>query len=169
MIGIGALLAASRRYLDFGVGIPGSAGLLWIGILVGGRLLVRRDGAGLAIGVTTALWAIPLGSDKAFGYNVVLFGLAGVSLDLLFRVPFLKVDHPLGAALCGAVAHMMKFGVIVYSGLTLGLYRHFLEVGLFTSAGNHILFGAISACAAAIAIGTARRVMRHKKEKSFGR
>jgi hypothetical protein len=165
ILGVGAIVAVSRQYLDFHAGIPGSSGLFWIGLLVGGRLIVKRDGAGVAMGVSSALWALPIGSDATFGHNLVLFALAGGSLDLLYRLPFLHMEHPVGAAISGAVAHLAKFGFITYTGLSMGLYRHFLEVGLFTSAGNHILFGAISACAAAIAIGTARHVIKTKRQR----
>lgn len=153
--------------MDLSLGIPGNTGILWLGLLVSGRLIVKRNGAALAMGASTALWGIPLGLDNSLTYNLAIYGLVGGALDLLVKIPAVHLDHPLGAALCGGLAHLTKLGFITAYAMSFGLYRNFLELGMFTSAGLHFVFGALGGLAAVVAIKTVKRVRQGRQQNSY--
>jgi hypothetical protein len=141
VIGIGVLTALVKK-VQPGLGIPGSSAPLWLGTLVAGRALVRRDGAGALMGATVAVTGIPLGLNNGFMHNLGLYGLTGLALDLVARLPKISITNPFGAMLCGASAHMVKFGFITGAAYASSVTKHFLVVGLAQSAGLHLVFGA---------------------------
>lgn len=153
----GGLIAASRKYLDLSLGIPGHTGILWMALLVGGKLIVRRDGAGLAMGVSAALWGIPLGLGNSPVYNLALYSLVGAVVDLATRMPGVRLAHPFWAAVAGALAHLTKLAFITAYAMSLGLYRHFWEIGLALSGGYHLLFGALGGLSAVVVFELVRR------------
>ncbi|MCL5264666.1 MAG: hypothetical protein M1343_05660 [Chloroflexi bacterium] len=65
----GCLIAAGRTYLDFHLGIPGHTGILWIALLIGGKLVVRRGGSGLGVSA---------------GYHILFGALGGVAAATIF-------------------------------------------------------------------------------------
>jgi hypothetical protein len=85
--------------------IPGSSGMLWVTPLVIGRIVVRKRGAGILMGVSTALWGVPLGVHNALFYNLFLYGITGLALDLAAVLPFINILNPFGAVFCGLFAH----------------------------------------------------------------
>ena len=114
------------------------------------------------MGIAAALWGVPMGMGHPLVYNVALYALVGGAADILGAIRVTHIDHPLGAAVCGALAHLNKLGFITAYAMSFGLYRNFWEVGLGVSAGYHILFGALGGVAAAtifglIRLGTARK------------
>jgi hypothetical protein len=143
LITMGAVTALGKR-VSLPLGIPGHSALLWLGAMVAGRAVIRKDGAGAVMGVTAALWGVPLGLENSLVHNLWLYGLTGLALDVFTRVPFINVRNPLGAVICGMLAHMVKFGFILTTALTAGTTMHFILFGTLKSAGLHLLFGAIA-------------------------
>ena len=150
--------------LDFHLGIPGHTGILWIALLISGKLVVNRKATGLGMGFAAALWGIPMGMGHSPVYNVALYSLTGGAIDLLTTIPGMRIDHLFGAAICGALAHLTKLGFITAYAMSFGLYRNFLEVGLVISAGYHILFGALGGVLV-VAIVAAMRLPRIRLPK----
>ncbi len=143
LLGMGALAALAKK-ADLSLGIPGSNAPLWLGALVAGRALVRRDGAGALMGASVAVWGLPMGINNAFTYNLALYGVAGLVLDIMARMPKISITNPIGAMASGAAAHMVKFGFIFAAAYTASVTKHFLVVGLVQSAGLHLLFGVVA-------------------------
>jgi hypothetical protein len=141
LIGMGAVATLMKK-ITFPLGIPGHSGVLWLGTLVAGRALVRRDGAGLLMGASMALWAIPIGLNKPFTYNLGLYATTGLTLDIVARLPRISIRHPLGAIFCGMMAHMVKFGFIAVPALVSGVTKKFVLVGPVESGLLHLAFGA---------------------------
>ena len=141
LIGIGTATALVKKTQP-SLGIPGSSAPLWLGTMVAGRALVRRDGGGALMGATVAVMGIPIGLNNSFMHNLSLYGLTGLALDLIARIPKISIQNPLGAIICGASAHMVKFGFITAAAYTSAVTKHFLVVGLAQSAGLHLVFGA---------------------------
>lgn len=153
---LGALAAFSRRYIDLHIGLPGHAGFLWLFFLVLGRGLVPRHGAGLAVGLSSALWAGALGPGKG-GLLLVLATdtLAAGAVDLVAgwldrRSPerMTRLAHPLGAMLAGALAHGIKFGLLLAwpaAGVRVALLG-------WPALASHLLFGAAAGLAAALVL-----------------
>lgn len=141
LIGVGAV-ASCAKSLSPSPGIPGSSSILWLSPLIAGRALIRRDGAGLLMGTTMALWGIPMGLHNSLMHNLGLYGFTGLALDIAARLPHVNIRNPFGAILCGALAHMVKFGYIVSAALISSSTKHFLIVGLVKAAFLHLAFGA---------------------------
>jgi len=141
LVGMGAVATLMKK-ITFPLGIPGHSGVLWLGALVAGRALVRRDGAGLLMGASMALWAIPIGSNKAFTYNLGLYAATGLTLDIVAKLPRISIRHPLGAIFCGMMAHMVKFGFVAIPALVGGVTKKFMLVGPVESGLLHLAFGA---------------------------
>lgn len=141
LIGVGAVAVLMKK-ISLPLSIPGHSGVLWLGALVAGRALVRRDGAGLLMGGSMALWAIPFGLKHDFIYNLGLYAATGLTLDMVARLPRISIRQPLGAMFCGMLAHMVKFGFIVTAALTAGVTKKFMLFGTVESGLLHLAFGA---------------------------
>ncbi|MBI4181187.1 MAG: hypothetical protein HY528_04575 [Chloroflexi bacterium] len=141
LVGIGVVATLAKR-LEPSLGIPGSSAPLWLGTLVAGRAIVRRDGAGVLMGASVAVMGIPVGLNNTFLHNLSLYGLTGLSLDIIARLPKINIRNPLGAIVCGASAHMVKFGFIIGAAYASPVTKHFLVVGLTQAALLHLTFGA---------------------------
>ena len=145
LIGIGGIAALAKR-ASLPLGIPGHSAILWLTPLVVGRALIRKDGAGTLMGISVALWGLPIGLGggvfHGFVHNLGLYGFTGLALDLSARLPHINIRNPFGAIFCGAIAHMIKFAFIVTAALTSSVTTHFLLVGFLKSAGLHLAFGA---------------------------
>ncbi len=142
LVGMGAVAVLMKK-ITFPLGIPGHSGVLWLGTLVAGRALVRRDGAGLLMGASMALWALPIGlNNKPFAYNLGLYAAAGLTLDIVARLPRISIRHPLGAIFCGMMAHIVKFGFVAVPALVSGVTKKFMLVGPVESGLLHLAFGA---------------------------
>ncbi len=141
LISVGAAAALAKK-ISLPLGIPGHSALLWLAPLVAGRAIVRRDGAGILMGVSLAVWGTPVGLEHTLVNNLGLYGVTGLALDLAARLPRISFRNPLGAGLGGALAHMVKFGFIVSSAFTSGATHQFLVFGLAQSALLHLAFGA---------------------------
>jgi hypothetical protein len=141
LIGIGTL-AAFAKNVSPGLGIPGSSAPLWLAPLVMGRALVRRDGAGVLMGVSVAVMGVPIGLNNPFLHNLYLYGLTGLALDIGTRLPKLVVTTWYGAIICGVLAHLVKFGYIFSASFFSITTKHFIFVGLLQSFASHIAFGA---------------------------
>lgn len=142
LVFMGGLVALSRRYFGLHLGIPGHTGLLWMFLMVTGRAVVRRDGAGVVMGASTALWGVAIGLNHSLHYNLALYSLTGLGLDLAVRAFRLELGHPLMALVAGAAAHLAKFLFILGYAVGLALPQQFLVVGVGRALGYHLLFGA---------------------------
>jgi hypothetical protein len=157
-------LSALLKSISPGIGVPGSSAVLWLGPLVLARMSVKRGGAGAYTGICVALWGIPLGINNGFMHNLALFGVSGLALDLVCLIPFINITNPVGAVICGMVAHLVKFGYIFSASLVGTSAKHFILFGILKSFGLHILFGAMAGIAAWLIYRTwkAEQDRRHK-------
>jgi hypothetical protein len=160
IVGFSALTAVAKR-LHPSMGIPGSSAVFWLTAMVVGRSVVKTELTGTLTGLGVAAWGIPLGLEHTFGYNVLLYGASGLLLDVMTRLPKMGVEHPVGAALSGLVAHMAKYGFIVYAAVTASVTKHFIVVGFLNSAALHALFGAAAGIIGWAIVKTARYGFKH--------
>jgi len=151
LLGMGAL-ATYAKSISLPLGIPGHSAVLWLGVLVAGRTLVNKNGAATLMGASMALWVIPMSgwrmpdgfATNGIFYNMGLYGLTGLALDLSARIPRMNIRHWFGALLCGMLAHMAKFGFIMLTTYFNPITRHFVLFGVLKSFGLHVLFGALA-------------------------
>lgn len=141
LIGMGAV-AAMLKKVTLPLGIPGHSGVLWLGAMIAGRALINKDGAGTLMGMSIAVWGIPMGLNNGFAHNFGLYATTGLMLDVLARMKFFSVRNPVGAIFAGIGAHLAKF-VFNSSGVLFStVTKKFLIFGFFKAAGLHIIFGA---------------------------
>jgi hypothetical protein len=140
VVGFSAMTAAAKK-LHPSVGIPGSSAIYWLTAMVVARCTMKWDGAATLVGAGTAVWGIPVGLEQGFGQNLLSFAVAGLLLDVMFRVFRTNARTWWGAPLCALVASMGQFGVIIYSALSSSVTKHFMVVGLMQSTLLHIGFG----------------------------
>lgn len=140
-LAVGLFAALAKRYLDFHLGVPGHAGVGWIALLVGGRLINRRPGMATLAGVSMGIWGVPVGLGHSLGYNLLLYGLAGSLLDssTLVRLP---VQRWWGAATAGVVVHLAKFGFVFANAWISQILRRVEVYGFVAALANHVVFGA---------------------------
>jgi hypothetical protein len=94
------------------------------------------------MGISVALWGIPVGINNGIVHNLGLYGFTGLALDLSARLPHINIRNPFGAIFCGAIAHMIKFAFLMTAALTSSVTTHFMIFGILKSAGLHLAFGA---------------------------
>ncbi|MDJ0923953.1 MAG: hypothetical protein QNJ77_05275 [Acidimicrobiia bacterium] len=141
-IATGLLAALAKRYLDFSLGIPGHAGVGWIGVLIAGRLGNDRPGMATIAGLSMGLWSVPVGLNHSMAYNTVLYGMAGALLDsgAMLRLP---IHRFWGAMIAGTLVHLAKFGYIFANAWMADMVRNVEVFGLMKSLANHVVFGAL--------------------------
>ena len=170
LLGMGALATVAKG-ISIPLGIPGHSAVLWLGVMVAGRTLVNKNGAGTLMGASVALWTIPISAGwhmpegiatAGFLDNFYLYGLTGLALDLSAKLPKMNIRHWFGALLCGTLAHLVKFAFKMLGTLFSPVVKHFMLVGVLQSFGLHILFGAM----AGVLGWGAYRVWKLKKESS---
>jgi hypothetical protein len=140
LLGMG-LLATLGKNASLSLGIPGSSAPLWLAPLILGRALVRRDGAGTLMGVSVALMGVPIGINNGLAHNLWLYGMTGLALDIVARLPKIHITVWWGAIICGAIAHMVKFGFIFSASFFSVTTKHFILLGVLQSAALHLGFG----------------------------
>lgn len=160
----GLLAALAKRYVDFSLGIPGHAGVGWIGVLIAGRLGNPRFGMATIAGLSMGVWGIPVGLNHSLVYNGVLYGAAGVLLDssVMLRLPLRRFW---GAAIAGVIVHVVKFGYIFANAWIADMIRNVEVYGLLRSLANHVVFGALGGLVGWSAWKTTGRAMRFLAEQ----
>lgn len=163
-LAVGFVAALAKSHLDWSLGIPGHAGVGWIGVLVAGSLVNPRRGMAAVAGVSMAVWGVPMGLGHSLGYNALLYGSAAACLDLAVAVR-LPIQRWWGAATAGAVIHIAKYCFVFVNAWASGIIRHFEIYGVLAAMRNHLIFGVAGGIAGwavfAIGRGPVRR-LRHR-------
>jgi hypothetical protein len=134
-------LTALAKKIHPSLGIPGSSALYWLTVMIIGRSVMKWHGSGVLTGIGVGLWSIPIGLEHTMSYDMALYAVSGLMLDVMLFIPKIHLSNPFGAILCGLMAHMVKYGFIVSAALAASSTRHFLFVGLLNSALLHAAFG----------------------------
>ncbi|OGK11335.1 MAG: hypothetical protein A2W80_04995 [Candidatus Riflebacteria bacterium GWC2_50_8] len=134
-------IAAMGKKATMDLGISGHSALLWLSVMIAGRALIQRNGAGFALGVSTALWGMQTGMNNSLLHNIGLYGTTGLVLDLVAHRSSLDLRHPLGAIVGGALAHMVKFLFIIGKASVSVTAKRFVLMGVLQSATLHLIFG----------------------------
>ncbi len=162
LIGLGILAVALHAYLRLPVNIPGHKGLIWIGLLMVGRLLSQRRWAATATSASAAATSLlPIMGFKDPLDTVVLL-ISGIVLDFGYRLSPRLVVSIWGVALLGALAHAVKPIAKVLASAASGFPYPSLISGLAYPLALHALFGAVGAILAVISIRLLRRGNKHR-------
>lgn len=149
---VSVLIVAGKGLLRMPIGVPGHAGVLWIGALVVGKAVVRKPGAATVMGlVGGALVALIQPSDAGLFFGAAKYVLPGLVLDALF--PLLgRFDRLLPAIVAGGAAHAAKVAVDLARGLAAGLPTQVLFAGLSLELVAHVAFGALGGLLGALVL-----------------
>jgi hypothetical protein len=151
LLGMGAL-ATYAKSLSLPLGIPGHSAVLWLGVMVAGRTLVNKNGAGTLMGVSVPFWAVAMSGMhmpeglalNGFGFNLGIYGISGLALDLFAKLPRVNIRHWFGAMTCGILAMVCKIGFQLITTFFSSTTRNFILFGVLKSVGLHIVFGAMA-------------------------
>lgn len=150
LVGLGVLAVTLHAYLRLPLRVPGHKGLIWISLLMVGRLVSqRRWAATLTSSGAAATSLIPMMGFKD-PIDTVAFWISGIVLDLGFMFSPRLIISIWGIAILGAVAHATKPVAKYLTSIGTGFPFPSLLTGLAYPMALHGLFGAIGAIAAAL-------------------
>lgn len=148
----GTLIAVARDITRLPLHMPGHTSIYWMGILVLGKGLIPRFGAGVIMGLVSGVLAVLLGEGKEGVLTIFKYFIPGLLLDFLAPLFYYRLDAPVVGAICGALASVTKMAVNLAVGLLLKLPLGFLAVGLGFTAFSHVIFGAAGGAIASLFI-----------------
>lgn len=159
LIGIGVLAVTLHAYLRLPIKVPGHKGLIWIGLLMAGRLISQRRWAATTTSAGAAVSSLlPIMGFKE-PVDTAVFLISGIVVDLGFLLSPRLVVSLLGVSLLGAFAHSTKPVAKILISLGTGFPYPSLLAGILYPLSLHALFGAAGAILASI---STRRI-RHDK------
>lgn len=123
--------------------MPGHTSLWWMGLLVLGKGLIPKKGAGIIMGIVSGVLAVFLGLGSEGVLVFFKYFIPGLVLDIIAPLFYNKLESPIIGAICGALASVAKMIVNLLLGLAMNLPMVFLTLGLGVTAVSHVIFGAI--------------------------
>jgi ABC-type thiamin/hydroxymethylpyrimidine transport system permease subunit len=145
----GVLIAVANDVLRMPLHLPGHTSLWWFGILVLGRGLIPKFGAGTIIGAVSGTLASVLGLAEGGPHAFFIYFIPGLLLDFIAPLFFNKLENPFVGILCGALTSLTKMAINMVIGALLHLPMGFMAVGLGIASISHTVFGAIGGLIAA--------------------
>lgn len=138
----GTLIAITKDIARVPLHLPGHTSIYWMGILVLGKGLIRKFGAGIIMGLVSGILAVQLGLGKEGVFVFFKYFIPGLLID--FLAPFFnhKLDSPIIGVICGVLTSLSKMLVNLVLGVLLKLPLVFLTLGLGLTSISHIIFGA---------------------------
>ncbi|MFQ5943989.1 MAG: hypothetical protein ACE5JF_10590 [Anaerolineales bacterium] len=157
LIGIGILAVTLHAYLRLPLKVPGHKGLIWIGLLMIGRLASQRRWAATTTSTSAAVTTLlPIMGFKD-PLDTAVFLISGIVVDLGFLLSPRFVVSFWGVALLGALSHATKPVAKSLASAGSGLSYPSLMTGVAYPLLLHALFGAVGAILAVISIRLIRR------------
>jgi hypothetical protein len=144
--------------------LPGHRGLVWLGLLVAVRLIERRPGPAMAVGVASAGLTAAFGLSPAGPLGALPYLLAAAALDATALVPWLR-ERAWPVVVLAAPVHLVALLVPLSSSLVAGVAPIALAQGLAAPALLHVCFGAgagLLGCALAAAWRRADAAIRDR-------
>lgn len=155
---IAALIFVGKSFLRVPIHVPGHSGVVWIALIVIGRGLVDRRGAGVLMGLVAGA-LVTFGMPGREGiFEWTKYVAAGAVLDLLVWAVGSDLETWWKAALVGAGAHLAKLVSATLMAWVLGLPLDIIAIGLGLAATTHVVFGALGGALGALVLIQLRRV-----------
>jgi hypothetical protein len=148
----GTIVTLSKDIIRVPLHFPGHTSLWWMGILVLGKGLIRKFGAGIVMGIVSGVLAVLLGLGGQGMLVFFKYFIPGLMLDLVAPLFQNKLELPAVGAICGATISLIKMVTNLILGLILNLHMTFLVVGLGFTSVSHAVFGAAGGAIAALLI-----------------
>jgi hypothetical protein len=141
LMGIGAIGVLLHAKFRIPIGIPGRYGLIYMAILISGKLISKKSYAASLSGVGAAFMLLaPLGFHDPF--MPLYYILPGFITDLGFRMGNIwRTKLILIAVICGAAYMTIPLSRIIITAISGFSYESFIKWGFFGATAMHLLFG----------------------------
>lgn len=148
----GTLISITKDITRIPLHLPGHTSIYWMGILVLGKGLIPKFGAGMIMGAVSGILAVLLGLGKEGVFVFFKYFVPGLLLDFLSPLFYNKLENPLVGAICGTLTSLSKLLVNLVLGILLKFPMGFLALGLGFASVSHTLFGAAGGLIASVLI-----------------
>lgn len=148
----GTLVAIVNEVTRLPLHMPGHTSIWWMGLLVLGRGLIPKKGAGIVMGIVSGVLAVFFGLGKEGVFVFFKYFMPGLMLDIIAPLFYNKLESPIIGTICGALASVTKMIVNLLLGLAMNLPMVFLTLGLGFTAISHVIFGVIGGFLATLLI-----------------
>lgn len=138
----GTVIVLIKDITRLPLSLPGHTSIFWMGILVLGKGLIPKFGAGIIMGIVSGILAVLLGLGKEGVFVFFKYFVPGLLLDFLAITFNHKLDNPFVGVICGTLTSLAKMAVNFALGILLKLPLVFLTLGLGFTAVSHVIFGA---------------------------
>ena len=146
----GILTAVSTDILQLPLHMPGHTSIWWMGVLLLGKGLVRKNGSGIIMGIVSGILAVILGLGKEGMFVFFKYFIPGMLLDFLAPLYMYKLESMALGAICGALISLSKLAASIVVGMIINIPLIFLTLGLGYVAICHVIYGAVGGVLAAI-------------------
>ncbi|MCG9968821.1 hypothetical protein L9W92_12310 [Pelotomaculum terephthalicicum JT] len=148
----GTLISVSRFVFQLPIGMPGHTSVYWMGLLMLGKGLIPKFGAGTIMGIVSGVLAIVFGLGKEGPLLAFKCIVPGVLLDILAILFLNKLESIWVGVIIGALLSWSKLLTSIALGVILDIPVVFLAVGFGYAALLHVIFGAAGGVLAAMLI-----------------
>lgn len=154
---LGASAVALHSSLRLPLRLPGHNGLVWISLLMIGRLISQRRWAATTSSASAAAFSLLpiLGFEDPL--VPITYIIPGIVIDLGFMLSVRLTISPWTIALIGAAAYATKPLIRLLASAGSGFPYPSFAAGIAFPIALHALFGAIGAVAAILFLGLIRR------------
>jgi hypothetical protein len=152
-----ALVVVANAALKLPIKMPGHSGIVWMALLVVGRTVVRKPGAGIVLGVFSGLLAALLGTgDRGALVTLLGYGAAGAGVDAVLTLGGGR-ENAVVCAVAGVTGNLAKLGVKIVLELAIGVPAGFVVLGRSYAALSHVVFGLAGGLLGFLAVRSLRR------------
>ncbi len=148
----GTLISVSRFVFQLPIGIPGHTSVYWMGLLMLGKGLIPKFGAGAIMGIVSGILAIVFGLGKEGPLLAFKCIVPGVLLDILAILFLNKLESIWVGVIIGALISWSKLLASIVLGVMLDIPMVFLAMGFGYATLLHVVFGAAGGVLAAVLI-----------------
>ncbi len=148
----GTLISVSRFVFQMPIGVPGHTSVYWMGLLMLGKGLIPKFGAGTIMGIVSGILAIVFGLGKEGPLMAFKCIVPGVLLDILAILFFNKLESIWVGIIIGSLISWSKLMASIALGIILDIPMVFLAMGFGYATLLHVVFGAAGGVLAAVLI-----------------
>lgn len=138
-----ALIVAAKVGLRFPIQVPGHSGVFWMALMVTALGIVPKPGAGLLVGLTSALLAAFLGLGDLGAVNTFVSYLTLGLIAELVSLFLGGVQKPVPAVLVGGAGNVAKMLVKTVLATLMGVPAGFVALGMLYSFITNLICGAV--------------------------
>jgi len=157
----GTFDALANNILHLPLHMPGHTSIWWMGILVVGKGLIGKFGAGIMMGTVAGIIAVFSGMGDQGVFVFLKYFIPGLLIDILAPFFRYRFDNLIIGIICGAFLSLSKLVASILVGLVLNVPLVFLTLGLGYVAFSHVIYGGIGGALAVVIIKRIKPRLRY--------